>query len=113
MSAFEHAVLDWLRSHTDGDLASYLATCRVAGREHTGVGLYLELENHTRVRPPAQNAPVSGPYFTSPEIKHGGGVLLFLKEQYPVTVEVYTYDSPFPVDGPHDFTLHDSPPPTT
>jgi hypothetical protein len=109
VSRFEHAVLQWLRDHADPQLAVLLSSCRVVGREHTGVGLYLDLESPPVESRASVESPVSGPDFQSPEIPHGGGSLLFLTDGRPTLLEIYTYEATFPEHGLEEFTLQESP----
>jgi hypothetical protein len=108
MTSFETAILEFIVSETsDRALHAQLKGARVTEREHTGVGCYSSLECPTDMPvtsdPYRDRGPVTGPNFESPQIKYGGGSLLWFKDGLVSKLEIYTHEGEFPKN--HDDIL--------
>ncbi len=102
-TAFEAAISAGIASETsDAALREQLRDIRVVSREHTGCGCYTDLDP-IAITPETTAAygvrgPLSGPFFESPALKHGGGSLLWFKDGRVDCLEIYTHDDEFPTD---------------
>ena len=108
MSKFENAILEFIASGTsDRALHAQLKGVRVTERKHTGVGCYSRLESPAEApatsEPYRDRGPITGPIFESPQIKNGGGSLLWFKDGRVSELEIYTYEGEFPKN--HDDIL--------
>jgi hypothetical protein len=81
-SDFEAAILTWVSANAgDSALEQQLSRAQVVERNHTGAGCYTTLAVPSDA--PASTAhysgrgPLTGPYFESKAVEHGGGTLLW------------------------------------
>lgn len=103
-SEFEARVLEVLvRGDQEEDvLRSQLSLAVVTSREHTGVGLYVNL----RAARDAKRLSTSSRYIEQvpkahlehPMLPAGAGALLWVENGYIATLECYTYDGTWPAD---------------
>ena len=105
MTNFETAIFAWIADRCqDPALEAQLRSASVSSWEHTGVGCYSEIMVAVAA-PPTQadygrSGPLSGPGFERHALKYGGGSLLWFENGFAKTLEIHTYDDPFPED--HD-----------
>jgi len=90
--AGEHPVLAELREQ-----AAHLS---VRSREKTGVGVFTNFEvDRAGAAPIRRNRVVLGDgVISTPRLQHGAGSALFVENGYISTLEVFTYDEPWPDD---------------
>ncbi len=102
-SDFEVAVFSWIAaSSNDSALHDQLARVAVTERNYTVVGCYSSLSLPSDIKLSvgsyAKHGPLTGPYFESEVVKHGGGTLLWFKEGAADCLEIFTYGDYFPED---------------
>ncbi len=107
MTKLEKDILEWIAAHCDDKaLATQCCMATVVSREHTGVGVYVNLELPDSapacdiVRSPMH------PYIESPQLEAGGGCVLFLENGRVSTLELYAYGDSFP-DEMEEYSLHE------
>ena len=108
LNALERAVLQWfIENYKDDSLTAQISAARLKERKWTKVGFYIELDvphnlslldsskiidQKTTLRKGEKvNAiwPIDGPFLKSADIDAEGGVLLWGKDGYITTIEVY------------------------
>jgi hypothetical protein len=105
MTKFEKGILNWVAENSaDTALKEQCHLAHISSREKTGVGCYSEIEimglAPVTEKEYGARGPLDGPAFNASNLKHGGGVLVWFKNGFIKTIEVYTYDDVFPKD--HD-----------
>jgi hypothetical protein len=116
LSEFEAAVLGWMAARS-GDLAlqEQISRARVVERDYTVVGCYSTLwvpgEAPASTAPYSNRGPLSGPYFESPVVEHGGGTLLWFEAGRAHCLEIYVHGDYFPEEHTElgDFRLPEVP----
>ena len=110
LTPLERAVIETLLAREEpgyDNLRAQIGSCRVTGREMTGVGFYtaLEVDATASPAPPAVGNPVGqghefpdDVYADLDGLRHGVGFLLWLDDGRLATLEGFTYDEPWP-DG--------------
>jgi hypothetical protein len=103
MSDFEAAVLKWIGTRSgDAALQEQLLLAQVVERDYTGVGCYSSLQVPSdapaSAAPYSTRGPLSGPFFESKAVEHGGGTLLWFEAGRANCLEIYAHGDYFPVD---------------
>ena len=99
---FEIDVLTALLGSVESAVRDQVAQCRVIKREFTGVGLFSDLV--VVQHPPAPSATwdwkwVTGDvYLDHPDLNHGAGAMVLVKDGLLCLLECFTYSDPWPDD---------------
>ncbi len=107
-TVLEKSILDWIIArNSDPALASQIKSARVAKREYTGAGWFIDLEvpEPRASLKPETTRPIDGPYIRSPQIDHGGGSILFHQNGVITTLEMYANGGRFDKELRH-YELH-------
>ena|SRR5437764_588885 len=101
LTALESAVIDVLLPDDLPEAAilrEQLRSARVSSREMTGVGFFTEftLSGDAPVLPENRSLHLGNVAATCPDVEHGMGFVLFVREGKITMLEGYTYDEPWP-----------------
>jgi hypothetical protein len=76
----EKDTLAWFVSHNDSDaLKQQCETATVLKREHTGVGLFVELSCPSNCAPVEYGCTPNAPHLISPQLQHGASADLWFE----------------------------------
>ena len=97
----ERRILDFLlegRGNVLVELRAQLAHAQVIRRSHSGVGFFLDFEQVETVRPLAGRPTfqIGDVVADVRDVKHGMGILLFIKDGIATMLEGYTFDEVLP-----------------
>jgi hypothetical protein len=101
LSPLERDILQWIvaraKSHS---LKEQVARAKVAARQHTGSGAYVDLwvppDSPEVPAIELSGNPLDGPTIESPALEAGAGSLLFVKDGRLSLIEIFSYGSSFP-----------------
>ena len=102
-SEFEAAVFAKIASETsDEALRAQLTGIRVVNRNYTGVGCYSQLvppeDAPVTLEAYGSHGPLSGPWFETLRVEHGGSTLLWFKDGRAEYLEIAANGDHFPED---------------
>ena len=102
LTTLEKDILRWIVDHCeDPTLRTQLGCVEVTRRDYTGHGLFVYLSVPTNILPISGEesedvTPIPGPNFTSPQLQHGGGSVIFITDGFVDCLEFYGYGESFP-----------------
>jgi hypothetical protein len=97
LNEFEKAILEWITTNYNNEqLVHQIKLATLAKRKYTGVGFYVYLSLPTKVDPielkdVGGHWPLNGPHIKSKDIISGGDSILWGKDGYIDSLEIYSY----------------------
>jgi hypothetical protein len=103
LTPFESAVLEWIAARSgDGPLQDQLRRAVLVDRDHTGAGCYSTIavpgDAPDSTATYSTGGPLSGPFFESAAVEHGGGTLLWFEAGRASCLEIFAVGDYFPED---------------